>query len=477
MGRSTLYDGFLGFVKAGGLWRRGELVLAAVSGGPDSVALLDILLRYRRRGGIDVAVCHLDHGLRGEDSRADAAFVAELGAKLGIRVEVGRKRVDLFARRRGLCIEAAARAARYEFFAKTARRLGAAKVATAHTASDNAETVLQRMIEGAGPRGLCGIPLVRRLGVRGDVEVVRPLLFATREAIEQYVSARGLSTRLDRSNLEPIYLRNRIRLEILPLLKELNPSIEQALCRVGSAVGELLDFVKEDVAEARREVVRKGKSGGVVLDVEGLARLHAALSGEVVRGAALAAGVDGRALSASHIAGILALARGRRGSGVVELPGGLVARREYGEITIGEPAEGFDPGSFEKPLKVPGHVVLPGEAGRIEAQILKRFDLTKFIAAKSDCEEVVDANAIEGRLTVRFARKGDRLTPLGAPGAKKLQDFFVDAKVARRRRYSVPLVLDEAGIIWAGGIRIADRVKVTEGTESFLRLKWSRRHG
>ncbi len=473
MARSTLYEKFLAFVRKNRLFAPGERVLLGCSGGPDSMALLDILARCRDRGLIALSVCHLDHSLRGEDSRRDAAFVEETASKLGVAVQVARKNVRLIAHRRGLSIEAAARQARYGFFRRAARRAGAAKVATAHTQSDNAETVLQRIIEGAGPEGLRGIPLVRTLGKRNRIQIVRPLLFATRGEIEQYTGARRLPSRLDRTNLEPIYLRNRIRLEILPLLKELNPSIEHALSRIGKSVGALLDFAGDDVAAALDRIRRPGPAGTTTLDRTTLLSTHPALAAEVIKHVLLAAGLVGRTLSSKHIEAILSLAGGRQPSAALDLPGELSAWRDYARVVIGRRDLEPQVAAFRKSLRVPGRITLPNGLGKMECRLLKRFRLDKFLSTKTRNVEVIDAGKIRGALVVRPAEPGERFRGLGAPGARKLQDFFVDEKVPRARRASTPVVADASGIIYVAGMRIADRVKVTGKTRSFLRLKWT----
>ncbi len=470
MARSTLYDEFLHFVRENRLFEKGERVLAAVSGGPDSVAMLDLLRRFRDRGEIELFACHLDHGLRGEDSRADAAFVAELTERINIPLETARANVRLRAKRRGMSIETAAREARYEFFGKCARKLKCPKVATAHTLSDNAETILQRVIEGTGTDGLCGIPCRRDIPGRGLVEVVRPLLFATRDDVERYLSARALESRLDRSNLEPIYLRNRVRLEILPLLKELNPSVERAIARLAESVARLTECVEDDVAAAAGVIILARRRRSVVLNRNAIAEISPPVASEVVKAVLLDLLPDARKILHSHIDGVIELACGENPAASMHLPGGFEARREYGFIFIRPREEESGPGPFEGRLEVPGEVVLPGGAGRITARFAAGVALDEFIAGKSAGKEVIDADAVKGVLSVRFPRAGDRFRPLGG-GAKKLQDFFVDEKVPRKARAAIPLVCDGAGIVWVAGHRIAERVKVTVSTRRSIVLE------
>jgi len=494
--RSALYEDFLHFARERGFFAPGESVLAAVSGGPDSVAMLDILKRFSRHGRIALFACHLDHELRGRESTRDASFVRTLCRSLGVPLVVAERDVRSLAKRSKLSIEAAARRARYEFFARAARRFGCTKVATAHTLSDNAETILQRLIEGGGPAGLSGIPASRALDEKGKISVVRPLLFAARREIENYLAARGISARIDRTNLAPLYTRNKIRLEILPRILELNPSAEEAISRAGANIASLFEYVEDAVAGARQKIIHFRAPGKTVLKRRALLSAPGVVSRAVVKSAILDSGVDGRAFSSAHVDAVMKLAKSRRPCGTTALPGGVAASVRYGSLTIagpkaavrrataarckGAPAasprknrtfrDGARRPGFCRPLPVPGTVVLPGGSGRIEARIVRRFDLAAFVAAKTRFEEVVDADSIKGNLVVRFPRPGERLRPLGAPGEKKLSDFFTDLKIPLDERGRTPIVADEAGIIWVAGCRISHRVRLASRTKRFLKL-------
>jgi len=492
--RSTLYEDFLAFVRRNALFSPGERVLAAVSGGPDSVALFDLLKRFSARGRIRLFACHLDHRLRGAASAADAAFVAALARKLRVPLVSARRDVAKLAARKRLTIEAAAREARYEFFLRAARKLELTRVATAHTLSDNAETILQRLIEGAGPAGLAGIPVSRPLDAKGRFLVVRPLLFATRAEIEKYVARRGLKFRLDRSNLEPVYTRNRIRLEFLPVLKKLAPSAEETISRAGANVSALLDCVRGLIADAEAKIIEREGRASIVLRRAALLAAPRFVAGEVLKNVIARAGVEGREILSAHFEAVLALARGRRPSASVALPSGLVARREYERIVVGKGRRGrrrptrvtthlptasgsstsikpTHPDARPAALEIPGVTSIAGGA-RIEAKMLKSFDLRAFLKHKTAEEEVVDADALLGGVVLRPPLRGERLVTLGARGRRKLQDFFTDLKVPARLRKAIPVVADDLGIIWVAGLRIADRVKVVPATRKFLYLRF-----
>ena len=481
-GRSVLYEDFLAFERRHALLPNGGRVLACVSGGPDSVALLDILHNFSKGGRIELYACHLNHQLRGVEAQEDAAFVKRLCDSMGVQVEVGARDVAALAKEKGLSIETAARDARYEFFNSCARRFKCNTVATAHTMSDDAETVLMRLIEGAGPEGLTGIPVKRPLGKRTDLSIVRPLLFAARPRIEQYLAERRLEYRVDKSNLEPIYLRNRIRLEVIPRLKELNPSIEEALARTAESIDRMYDLVGREIGRAWRRVVENDKGPVYLLRRAELLKVHPAVATEIVKEILVRAGLSERNLRSAHMDAVMDLAESRKPSGRLELPDGVEARRDYDSLLIA-PAREFPssrrqemPEAFEEMLDVDGSVELP-RAGRIEARRLNELSLDDFVARKGKDEEVVDARALKGALRVRFPRRGDRYRPLGAPGERKLSDVFIDARLPAADRAAIPVVEDDKGIVYVGGLRIAHRAKVGKKTTRYVLLRWRRPEG
>jgi tRNA(Ile)-lysidine synthase len=491
--RSTLYEDFLAFVRRHDLLPRGARVIVAVSGGPDSVALFDILKRFSARGRIALFACHLDHKLRGADSDRDAKFVKDLCRESNTPLALGRRDVAKLATDKGLTVEAAAREARYKFFASAARRFKSRTVATAHTLSDNAETILQRLIEGAGPHGLAGIPVSRTLDSASRVRVVRPLLFASRAEIENYLASRGLSFRTDKTNLAPLYLRNRIRLEVLPALRKLNPAIEETISRAGASVAALSECVEGLVAAAREKIILRRGETRIVLDRAALCETPPAIAAEVLKSVLREAGAGGREISAANIGAVMKIAAGKKPSARANLPGGVRVAREYGKIIVEKGRARFSHESvdgskkplttsaqnassyFESFLKVPGRVTFPGGALRIEAKLLRRLDLRAFLTRKTSDEEVIDAACVTGALSVHAPRRGEHFRSLGAHGERKLSDFFIDLKVPAAARATVPIVSDDRGIVWVAGFRMADRVKITRQTKRFLHLSLRRR--
>lgn len=430
------------------LWAPGERLLAAVSGGPDSVVLLDVLLAL----GLEVTVGHVNHRLRSE-AAADAAFVRELAARRGAPFLL--REVDVPARvtATGESVEEAARELRYAALREMAREAKAGCIATGHTADDQAETVLMRVLRGTGVAGLAGIP------ARRD-EIVRPLLPIWRREILAYLSDHDLSCLHDLSNDSTAFTRNRIRLDLLPLLeREYAPRLRVRLAR-------LAEIARQDTAAldgwAEREYARLRRvlPTGPALPVE-LPALPRAIVWRLWR-LALAEVRGGLAdIGYEHLEDIQRLSAHQE----VHLPGVRVLHeaRQLVFLPAGdaEPAEAIP----ETPLPAPGQVCLLDAGCCLTATV---GDDAPPLAGGDTA--VLDADALAGPLTLRAWRPGDRYQPFGAPGSRKLQDIFVDAGVPRRLRPRIPVIFDEQGIVWLAGFRIADRVKITASTQHFLRL-------
>jgi tRNA(Ile)-lysidine synthase len=322
-------------------------LLAAVSGGPDSMALLHFLLAHFARTGRPpggIAVAHVNHGLRGAESDSDAAFVADLARGWGLRCEVAR--VDPAARRRerGETLEQAARALRYGALRDLAARLGADRVAVAHTADDQGETVLFRMIRGAGLRGLAGMrPRGRVEGIR----VIRPLLEASREQVFEYLARHGVAYRVDPSNAEPSASRNFLRHEILPRIQErLNPAVRRALVREADAFREADAYLRREARRVLPDVIATRAPDKIGLDAARMLAYPNVLRKYLFRCVIQELNGDLRDLSTVHIEALLSLLTSRPGRSA-DLPMGLRAQREHGEVVLarrgGEPVRAGGP--------------------------------------------------------------------------------------------------------------------------------------
>jgi tRNA(Ile)-lysidine synthase len=479
----------LRYVRDRQVLRPGERVVAAVSGGPDSTALLLILSRLVPSLDLALTAAHFDHGLRGRlAARRERSYVEGLCRCVGVSLRVGAGDARAQARAHGLSREEAARELRYAFLAEAAVAAGCTVVTTGHTADDQVETVLLHIIRGSGLAGLAGIaargpwPLTGREGL----EVGRPLLCLRRQETARYCQEEGLEPVLDPSNISPAFLRNRVRLELLPLLRQYNRRIDSALLRLAEAARADL-AVLEGMAAG---VLSTGGGGqSVVLSRERLAGLPEGLQRHALRLAMRRLLGDLRDLHRDHIDALLAgLARPWRVGYHLDLPRGLRFDVGYEEAFLAleeREAAAFRPApssvsqaaSSAAPLTVPG--VTSWGPWLVEAE------LTAVVgppAGRAGAETPpadpwqawLDADVTGEDLQVRSWRPGDRFRPLGLAGEKKLQDFFVDARIPRAQRDAVPLVCGKPGIVWVVGHRIDGRARITEATHRLLRLRFRR---
>jgi tRNA(Ile)-lysidine synthase len=426
----------------------GETVLVAVSGGADSVALLHVLLTLSAELSLRLHVLHVDHGLR-PDSPHDAEFVRQLAARLGVPAEVACVTVSP-----GGSIEATARAARYEALDAHARRLGAARIAVGHTADDQAETVLMRMLGGAGVRGLAGIPAVRG-------RIIRPLLETRREGLVATLEAAGLPWVEDPSNRDPKFLRNRIRHELLPLLSaSYNPDVITALDRIARLCRDTVGAI-ERVAGRELDRLAAAGDGAIVLPHAPLAELPRQVAAEVLRQAAARLGSRAplRAWAHRGLTRILASPPPRRPFRL----GGITVEVSSGRLRL---ASAETRRLLERTLTVPGRVELPEIGHALEARLV---DASDGAVPRVRHSVVFDAALVPARLTVRARRTGDRFSPFGG-GERRLKSFLIDEKIPRWERARLPLVEADGRILWVGGVRRSREAPVTAATRRVLEL-------
>lgn len=457
-----------------GLIPPGGRVAVALSGGGDSVALAAILVDLAVEADWSVAgLFHLNHRLRGAEADADERFCETMAADLGLTLQV--RRIDVAARARAdrTSLETAGHRVRYEQFARLAADGTADRVATAHTRDDLAETVLLRLVRGAGPSGLAGIRA--RAG-----SVIRPLLDVGRDELRAFLRERGLPHREDPSNEDLTVLRNRIRHRVLPVLeRECSPAVADALARAAAIAGADADWIDAAVKEAEPLAVRE-RGGETAIDAARIATEPPALARRLVRGALKRAG--GHRVGFHHVAQVLQMARaGESGPPRVDLPGVQVQWRDgwlccgppRGRDGSGRPGRRADsrhrPDGFEYPLPVPGEALIAELGLRVSAMPASTSSLRD---PRSDTV-AVRAASVTPPFLVRNWRPGDSFRPLGLGGrAKKLQDFFVDRKIRRAERAAIPLVIDpRLGVVWVAGHGLAEDVRITAPDEGVLVLK------
>lgn len=441
----------------------GDRVLAGVSGGPDSVALLHGLYILQDRLKIKVYAAHLDHRFRGEESFEDARFVEDFCRRLGVPCIKEAVDVPAYIEKTGLSPEEAAREVRYDFFDRAASKVDAAKIALGHNLDDQAETVMMRVLRGTGLKGLQGIEPVR------DGRFIRPLIEISRSEIEAYLDLNGLGYRTDSTNLKPEYHRNRIRLELLPLLeREYNPNIKRVLAGMAEILGWDVELL-EDLAEAAYNEAAHDDNGQVFLSLDRLVKAPRAISSRMIRRACGQVVHGLKDIELVHVKQVMAFLQSPGRGPITQLPRGLTVEKRGGCLVFSKGRAAPAP-KFEYILAIPGSVTIPEAGYEIRAEIVPRgeehADLKPGILMEHLDFDKINAS----RLVVRNRRSGDRFVPLGVNGSKKLKDFFIDEKVPGYLRDEIPLVTDGHDILWVVGYRMSGSHRVTGDTRRLLRL-------
>jgi tRNA(Ile)-lysidine synthase len=469
--KGPLEQRVLDFIREHHLVPGESCLLVAVSGGPDSVCLLHTLLRLKDKLGIRLHVAHLNHQLRGTESEADARYVGELARRLGTPATIAKGEVGSYQAEKHISLEEAAREVRYTFLAETARSVGSDRVAVGHTRDDNIETILMHLVRGAGTTGLQGLkPYLQWRPAGDDFAVIRPLLTVSHRETASYCREHNLKPRIDASNFSLPPLRNRIRHQLLPLLKDYNPGIEQAILRTARIAAGEVAFLEEEGKRLWGGIARS-QENTITLDKEGFLKLPPALKRHLLRMAFERLLGNLKDIETRHIEEIMeALTKpaGKR----LSLPGGLVFSIEYHRYLLGKDPSALSPlptMDGEWPLNLPGETTLPG--WRINAEVIDRQQLA---TEKGDnpFSACLDRDRAGDRLFVRSRKRGDRFQPLGMSQPKKLGEFMIDARIPAAWRGRVPLVCSHEQILWVVGWRIDDRVKVTESTRRVLWLKF-----
>ena len=454
----------------------GRRLVVAVSGGPDSLALLYALHRLRDELGLALHVAHLDHRLRGQDSAADAEFVAQTCAKLGIDYTVEDVDVLAFRREHRMSLEEAAREVRYRFLANVAEQVGAEAVVLGHTSDDQVETVLMNVIRGSGLRGLRGMMPVSKQRIAGsDLTLFRPLLNLPKQDTIAYCEALDLTPRADESNRSMEMTRNRIRLELLPLLRDMNPAFGDAILRLSRNVNDALSVVNRKVDSAWSDAVtEEGES--ICIDRERFRELDVALRSHLVIRTLSHVKGDMQGIERIHVDDAVNAVIESSGS-QLHLPGGLRLIVEQRSAHLYAEDDVFASSSFDaSPLAVPGLTTVGGwriSTERIKIASEDRSSGTYWHSAEQFVERFgrgVDVSS----LAVRSRVPGDRFQPLGMSGSKKLKDFMIDEKVPGSMRDGVPLIVTSRGIAWVVGWRIAEWAKVDDDDRECLEIRVER---
>ena len=440
-----------------------DTVVVGVSGGHDSMCLLHVLNSIKEELDFQIVVCHINHGVRGEYALRDEMFVKEYSESLGLEFYSLRKNMNDYAKEKKISPEEAGRLIRYGFFNKVLSSYKNGKIAVAHNSNDQVETIIMRMIRGTGLDGLVGI------NFKVD-NVIRPILNVTRDEIESYIERNNIPVVIDHTNLETDYTRNKIRLELIPYIEEnFNPNFSNSILRLCENVKSEVSFLEDYTILCYNEMVINSNKDKVVLNNKKLINLDKNIKRRVIRHAIdkLTGSLQG--FEMVHIDNIIDLSVKEDTGKFINLPGDLTASLDYNNLTI----------SFLKSNTIDTDYLYDLQLGKnyisslnleIELSIIDKEDISKFNKSKSGYI-YFDFDKVKGNIKVRNRRNGDRFTPFGMTGSKKIKDFFIDEKIPRDEREKIPMLVDDENIIYVLNYRLNENYKITKVSKKIMLVK------
>lgn len=426
-----------------------DKIVVAVSGGPDSIALLYGLNHLKKKYNLELFVCHLNHLLRGEASDGDAKYVEEVSDQLGIESFIYSRDITSYAKERKLGFEEAAREVRYQLFDEVLEKTGANKIAVAQNMNDQAETVLMRIFRGTGLEGLTAIKFTRG-------HIIRPLLGIDRETIEKFCDEMGIKPRIDHTNFENVYTRNKVRLDVIPLIKEaFNENIIERLYEMSQLLLNDLTFIESEVEKAAG-IISFGEITKVNLD--DLNQLHDAIKSRLIRRMVDYFIPQMKGVTQKHIVSIQK----------------LCDEKKQGKHFIISDEVKFEI-SYDQLIVYRMQVTEPYEMSYFIGDELVIGDHTFKSCDKSSSDRnsiTIDLDKIKGQLKLRTRRAGDRFYPLGMKGSKKLSDYFINQKIPSLKRDHILLLCDDEHIIWIVGYRMSEKYKIDHSTQNTVTFKY-----
>jgi len=438
------------------LIRENDNIVVGVSGGADSMALLYVLMEIKKDMNFNIFVAHVNHGVRGEDALSDQLFVERKAREMNIPYYFKNVDMEGYAKKKRITAEEAGRELRYGFFRDILKQQGGGKIAVAHNKNDQAETLLLRIMRGTGIDGLKGMDFIV-----GDV--IRPILNIAREDIENYINENKIETVLDKTNLMTIYSRNKVRLELIPYIKDnFNPNIVNTLWRL-SRISDVDSRYLNDLAEEKYNLIVKSETkhsiilDGTIFNVE-----DRSIKIRIIRLIIYNLVGSLQGISEQNVQSIVELFERMETGKQLNLPGGIIGRVSYNDLIIHN-------SRIEK-LKDFNYKLTLGENEFLDLGISIEISVQEYKLPIPNDKNVkcFDRDLIKGKLCIRNRKNGDKFNPFGMKGTKKVKDYFIDEKIPKDLRDEIPLLMDDENIIWILGFATSEAYRITENTKNIL---------
>lgn len=448
------------------LIEKDDNIVLGLSGGPDSMALLYVLLAAKKQIDFNLLIAHVNHGVRGEEALKDEIFVKNIAHSLDLPFFSTRVDMVALAKEEGISAEEAGRKLRYGFFREILETKESGKIAVAHNKKDQAETLLMRIMRGTGVDGLKGMEF------KTD-DIIRPILDIDRWEIEKYIDDEDIATVLDKTNLETIYTRNKVRLELMPYIeKNFNPKLVDTLFRLSENASLDSKFLDEYSMKRYKAILKSKDETSRVLKHDKFKREDEAIKRRVIRKAILDLTDTLQGIEEIHISSVVDLFDKKETGKRIDLPGSIIARVSYNDLIIENIKS--KPRELDSAIELPyaleiGKNILEDWDLEIDIEILEKKDAD--FKKTSRNTRYFDYNKVMGDLFIRNRTPGDRFNPFGMEGRKKLKDYFIDEKVPREIREKLFLLVDEKNIIWVIGYRTSEIYKIGSETSKILKVE------
>ncbi|WP_297993636.1 tRNA lysidine(34) synthetase TilS [uncultured Clostridium sp.] len=459
----------INYIKENELIKQEDKILVALSGGPDSVCLLHILYELKDKFNLDLGAIHINHMLRGNESDADEKYIINLCDELGIKHYVKRINIEYVAKDSNVSLEVAGRNERYKTFEEIRNKYNYNKIAVAHNANDQAETVLMRIMRGTGLEGLTGIKPKREDGV------IRPILCLNRQEIEGYCEEKKLNPRIDASNYERIYSRNKVRLDILPYMKEhFNKDIIDTFNRMTLLLQKDNEFI-EEYSKKCYNIYCENYDKKLKVSKELFKKEMDAIITRVVIRAFKEISNSHQNFEMKHIYEIVNLA-GKGTGKKINLTNRIICENLYGDIIFSIKNTGKKNISKDYEIRI-------NKDELVNKITFDNYDITFEIVdnkkegnfPKNNLIKLFDYDNIKKEIVIRYRKDGDKIVPLGMNGSKKLKDIFIDLKISREYRDSIPILCFDDKISWVVGCKTSQLFKVTKDTKKILKITIDRK--